>query len=107
MTTFAVSILAVVFITVCGGCLLRLGGAALLLGGLVLVGPGFPPRLTIAGAGMVMWLAGHVHHRLRHGHWRSRTAGFLSWSALSASGRLTRLGRFVLASDVRGRAGSG
>jgi hypothetical protein len=106
VTILAVPVLAVVFVTVCGGQLLRLGGAAHILGRLAIGGPGSSPWLTIA-VGMVMWLAGQVLHRLRRGRWESRTAGLLVRSGLSVPGCLTRLVRSVLASDVRGRAGSG
>ncbi len=95
MTFSVVGLLA--FALICtwtfGGAALRLCGAVIALAGLVglsLAGNAIGLLVFAPGAGL--WLAGHLHFRLRHGAFKSTLAERLCLTAARAWRRELKLG---------------
>lgn len=75
--------LALLFVWVLGGVLLRLGGLVLALGGAGAVAlSGNANGVVVFAIGVLLWLAGHWHYALRHHEYKSPLAGhiFLRWA---------------------------
>jgi hypothetical protein len=61
-----------------GGVALRWGGVAVIaLGFIVALGVGGGSGLLLLVAGAALWLAGHLHYRVRHGDFKSGLAGLV------------------------------
>lgn len=87
MTLSAFGTLAIALICswVIGGIALRLAGGFFALAGLLgLSLSGNANGLVVFTLGACLWLAGHLHFRLRHGDFRSALAEWLSLAAVSA-----------------------
>lgn len=68
-------ILAAAGIWLFGGVLARLAGILLVLAGaLTLTATGQAGALFPVAAGALLWLAGHLHYRVRFGFWKSALA---------------------------------
>lgn len=68
-----------------GGFVLRIGGATLALGGLVVTAAtGSPGTAVAATLGALAWLAGHWLYAVRHHHFRSPLARRIFLEALPA-----------------------
>jgi hypothetical protein len=90
MTLSAIGILALALICAWtfGGIALRLGGAVIVLAGLVgLSVAGNASAILVFALGACLWLAGHLHFRLRHGAFKSALAERLCLTAASACRR--------------------
>lgn len=90
MTLSAIGILALALIGAWtfGGIALRLGGAVIALAGLLgLSLTGNASGLLVFALGASLWLAGHLHFRLRHGAFKSALAERLCLAASSACRR--------------------
>lgn len=71
-----------------GGIVLRLGGAVIALAGLLGMSlTGSASGVLVFALGACLWLAGHLHFRLRHGAFKSALAERLCLAASSASRR--------------------
>jgi hypothetical protein len=75
-----------------GGIALRLGGAVIALAALVgLSLTGDASGLLVFALGASLWLAGHLHFRLRHGAFKSALAERLCLAASSACRRMSAI----------------
>jgi hypothetical protein len=91
MTVSAIGflILALICGWIFGGIALRLGGALIAVAGLLgLSLSGNPNGLLAFAIGVCLWLAGHLHFRLRHGAFKSALAERLFLAAASAYRRI-------------------
>lgn len=102
-------VLALICAWTFGGIALRLGGRLLALAGLLgLSLRGDPNGLLAFGLGACLWLAGHLHFRMRYGYFRSALAEWLSIGAASAGRRgLMAVTRSHGDGDVRRPLGRG
>lgn len=57
-----------------GGIVLRLGGSAVVIVGLVAAALAHPAGLLLAASGALLWAVGHWHYALRHHAYRSPLA---------------------------------
>ena len=66
-SAIGIAIVALLGFWLLGGVLLRIGGTLLVLaGGLALALTGNPSAVILLAAGSGMWLAGRLHHAVRH-----------------------------------------
>lgn len=96
MTIAALGTLALALICawVLGGIALRLAGSLLALTGLLgLSLSGNANGLLAFVLGACLWLAGHLHFRLRHGAFKSAVAEWLCLAVACAWRRKVKLGR--------------
>lgn len=83
LVDLAIVALALLFIWVLGGLLLRIGGLILALGGAAAVAlSGNANGVLVFAIGALLWLAGHWHYALRHHEYKSPLARyvFCRWS---------------------------
>jgi hypothetical protein len=96
MTLSALGTLALALICAwaIGGIALRLGGALLALAGLLgLSLSGDANGILVFALGTCLWLAGHVHFRLRHGFFKSVAPESVCLAAATAIRRVSEIGR--------------
>lgn len=92
----AIVALALLFVWVLGGLLLRIGGLILALGGAGLVAlSGNANGMLVFAIGAVLWLAGHWLYALRHGQYKSPLAELLFCRCAPACLDPTRDGRTI------------
>lgn len=93
LATVAIGLL---FIWVLGGPLLRLSGLALAVAAIAVTArSGDADGIVVFAVGIVLWLAGHWHYALRHGHYKSPLAGFFFRRCAPAWLDPTRDGRTI------------
>ncbi len=96
MTLSAIGTLALALICAwtAGGIALRFGGALVALAGLLGLSLGGNANgILVFVLGACVWLAGHLHFRLRHGAFKSVLAEWLCLAAASAYRRTLEIGR--------------
>lgn len=95
MTLAAIGLLTLALICawMFGGIALRLAGAVIALAGLLgLSLAGSASGVLVSVLGACLWLAGHLHHCLRRGAFKSALAEWLCLSAASAFRRVLTIG---------------